>query len=395
MPKLSATILDAAIAKSRSEAISDRTVWCSSVSGFGARIRSSGRATFILQYRNRHGQQRKYVIGRYGALTIHQAREIATRKRGEIAQGFDPATEKIAAKTGDTMKDLAAVYLERYASKKRSGYKDRGFIERSILPKFGPRKIESITFTDIKRFHASYGAPVAANRCLALLSRMFWFAKEEGMVKDPRWVNPAKDVKKNPERTRDRYIYESEMPRLLDATFAIDDKYLRASILFALFTGVRRGALFKLRWGDIDFENGTFIERMAKQAKAGELIAHHMTTATKEILLDLGPKKPSDFVFLHKRSAKSYEWALRKTWESVKKEAKINEEVERLWFHDLRKTVGSWMAKENFSSNLIKNALKHKTLQASQRYQHIKDGSAVLDAMEHINQKILDSRNPT
>lgn len=395
MAKLNTSTLDAAIAESRSKAISDRTIWCSSIPGFGARIRATGRATFILQYRNSQSQQRKYVIGRYGAITVYQARTIALQKRGEVASGLDPAAARNEVRLGQTMSDLARVYIEKHLPTKRSASTDLKHINRRILPKFGGRKITSLTYEEVRKFHKEYGAPTQANRCLSTLSRMLVFAKEEGMISDPTWVNPTRDVKRNPERKRERYVYDSEMPRLLDAVFNVEDAHLRACILVGLFTGIRRGSLLNLEWRDIDFEENFLIERAAKQAKAGEIIRHRMTASTREVLLELPRKKGSKHVFLNNLKRTTFDRRLRDCWDVVKKQAKINEEIEKLWFHDLRKTMGSWMAKYNFSSTLIKEALKHKTLQASQRYQHVKDGDTVLNAMEHVTQKMLEKRTPT
>src|SRR3546814_15768242 len=43
-------------------------LWDTEVRGFGARILPSGTKTFILQYRNPEGIQRRINIGRYGIL---------------------------------------------------------------------------------------------------------------------------------------------------------------------------------------------------------------------------------------------------------------------------------------------------------------------------------------
>src|SRR5258708_1940555 len=71
----------------------DTFVWDSEVSGFGVKITPPGRKMFLLVYRfprGRAGRVRRFTIGRYGDITVDQAREVAKAKRGDIARGVDP-----------------------------------------------------------------------------------------------------------------------------------------------------------------------------------------------------------------------------------------------------------------------------------------------------------------
>ena len=52
-------------------------VWDGELRGFGVRAVPSGLKTFILQYRNSEGRSRRIVLGRYGVLTVEQARDRA------------------------------------------------------------------------------------------------------------------------------------------------------------------------------------------------------------------------------------------------------------------------------------------------------------------------------
>ena len=59
--------------------------------GFGLRAWPSGQKTFFVRYRNREGRIRKLNLGRYGTLTVDQARARARAELGAVAQGEDPA----------------------------------------------------------------------------------------------------------------------------------------------------------------------------------------------------------------------------------------------------------------------------------------------------------------
>ncbi len=66
------------------------------VPGFVARVRPSGRVTFVLVYRfgGRGGVRRTYPIGHQDTMTIAAARDDARRLRGMIRQGIDPFVER-------------------------------------------------------------------------------------------------------------------------------------------------------------------------------------------------------------------------------------------------------------------------------------------------------------
>ncbi len=77
----------------RAEADPSREVWLSDseLKGFGLRVSPSGRKSFSLICRTHSGRQRKFSIGRFGALTVQQARDIAKGHLYTLARGEDPA----------------------------------------------------------------------------------------------------------------------------------------------------------------------------------------------------------------------------------------------------------------------------------------------------------------
>jgi integrase len=386
--KLSATILDEEIANTLTHSLKDRVIWDSTVPGLGARITPKGKVSFILMYRFQ-GRLRKLTMGRYGRVTINQARDQARVHFGEIMQGIDPGLKKKELRTGMLMKELCEEYIKRHAVKKRSARDDIRMIAKRIIPTFGNRRIQTITYQEILRFHRSIKASSHANRYLSLLSKMYALAKEWGYV-ESNFVNPAVGISKNPEKARNRYVREDEMPRLLKAIHAVEDPYVKGAILISLFTGIRQGSVLNLRWEDIDLEAQILLETKAKTAKAGEVFRHPISAAAVDIFRSIPRREGEPFVFRTGKTAKSQSNLLRKVWTDIKLEAGIKEAPgDKLWLHDLRRTVGSWLVKNNYSTNIAKAALNHKSLVAAQRYQHISDGDVVRLAMEDITQKMI------
>lgn len=81
-------------------------LWDAELRGFGLRIYPAGRKSFVLTYRSR-GRQRFFTMGRYGELTLQQARAEALELLGKIRKGEDPASARLGDRTAPTMKMLA------------------------------------------------------------------------------------------------------------------------------------------------------------------------------------------------------------------------------------------------------------------------------------------------
>ena len=106
--KLTKRVVDGIVPSER-----DQFIWDSEVSGFGLRVRAGGSKTFIAQYRvggGRAGTSRRFTVGRYGVLTVDEARAEAKRILGAVAQGQDPSGARQAKRREMTVADLVELY---------------------------------------------------------------------------------------------------------------------------------------------------------------------------------------------------------------------------------------------------------------------------------------------
>src|SRR5712691_11311896 len=79
---------------------SDVVYWDAGCPGFGVKITPKGRKVFIVRYRagGAGSRLRKYTIGPYGRVTLHQARAAALRIFAARTEGRDPAADKQQAR---------------------------------------------------------------------------------------------------------------------------------------------------------------------------------------------------------------------------------------------------------------------------------------------------------
>jgi hypothetical protein len=156
-------------------------VWDEDNPGFGLRISAEGRRTWILMYRM--GKTlRRLTLGRFPTLGLAAAREKATDALREAAKGQDPGCQKIEERRAETFSDLAREYIERHASKKRSGREDVRLLNGSphkkktgkkphepLVTRWGNRRIKDIKRRDVRELldEVAARAPIMANRTLA------------------------------------------------------------------------------------------------------------------------------------------------------------------------------------------------------------------------------------
>lgn len=259
--------------------------WDDALKGFGVRIKPSGSAAYLVQYRTDEGATRRLTIGKVRTLTPDEARGLARDALGTAARGRDPSGERKTARAAVTFDDLVEAYLGSDAWTKKSPSTkavDLGRIDRHLRPLLGKRAILSIArqdmvkvFRDIKdgrtaadmpsgkkhgRIRAT-GGEGTARRTLGLAGALFSFAVKEGWIPS----NPCQGIDKGRDGQRDTILESVEdYARMfaalarLEAERAIASPAAAAIQLLAM-TGMRRGEVVGLKWRNVDLANGRII----------------------------------------------------------------------------------------------------------------------------------------
>jgi integrase len=223
-------------------------LWDKELRGFGCKIEGAGTKSFILQYRNSEKRKRRIVLGRFGVMTVEQARDEARIKLGDVAKGIDPADEKKGARDGVTVGQLCDWYLTeaeagRLLGRKRMPIKastlamDRSRIETHIRPLIGRRKVAAVRLPDIEtmqhdiaggktakprgegRGGATKGGKGVAARSVTTLHSIFAHAKRAGLID----TNPALGVRKYPDQKKTRRLSREELHQLGQALHDVAD----------------------------------------------------------------------------------------------------------------------------------------------------------------------------
>jgi integrase len=319
----------------------------------GLRVSSSGRKTWFIMYRSK-GRLRRLTLGTYPTLSLADARGRATAARHAVAEGEDPAVQKYDARHAPTMADLSTQYLDMYAKvHKRSWREDARLLHREIMPNWGHRRAFDITRRDVISLLdriVERGAPIQANRVLALVRKLYNWAISRDLLEH----NPCFQVKPpGKEHQRDRVLTDDEIRLVWYATEQLDP-LTAAQLKLHLLTAQRGGEVRTMRWENIDMASGWWTipsyiaknglgHRVPLSPPAQEILGMLQTTAGAEPWVFPSHRRPGQPV-LDVRKA-------------IHKVCMLSEVT--FTPHDLRRTAASHMAGMGIPRLVIGKILNH------------------------------------
>ena len=251
-------------------------VWEDGRTGLGVRVSPKGRRSFVHMYRF-DGKARRMTLGTYPGVGLASARVKHANAKELLAKGTDPGAQQIERKRterqAETVNDLAEEYLEKWARpRKRSAGEDERILRKDVLPLWGKRKAKDIRRRDVILLLdgiVERGAPIAANRTLGVIRRMFNFAVARDLL-DATPVAMVKAPAK--ENQRDRVLSTDEIRTLWNG---LDDAAMSPAIKLVLklqlVTAQRKGEVIGASLSEFDLEEKAWIIP-AERAKNG--IAH-------------------------------------------------------------------------------------------------------------------------
>jgi len=354
--------------------------------------RSCGR---VFQREGRHGYYvRIRVQGRererYGGPTRTIARKLLARVEADLAMGasLDAAVSGVfgSADSAVTFDELGARYMEAAKAWKRPSTlrEDRNRMER--LRKAAWAKKPNVEAVDIARWFESRrqvrkkdGTPVTGatlNRDRSLISATYTWGISMGLVAE----NPVKAVRRFDERGRAREAFLT--PEEAAALLASCAPHLRATVLAALSTGLRRGTLCELRWKNIDLEGGCIVvEASISKGRRPQRIplTRDLAAALRSLRAQQTVKHISgeDFVF---RAERGGAWIPNDLSHQFREavdacEAIPKEKRPLICFHSTRHSFASWLTMRDVHPRIVQEALAHSTPTLTARYSHLRPGA--------------------
>jgi len=359
---------------------SDVVYWDANSPGFGVKVTPKGRKVFVVLYRTggAGSKLRKYTIGPYGRVTLHQARVAAQKVFAAKLEGRDPAAEKREAKrraVADLAEDLLETFITQRLSQNRSAAETSRLLRREVGKPWAGRSIHTIGKRDVVEVISAIvqrGAPGAANKTLKSLKTFLRWCVGQAVLDQ----SPAEGVPlPTKEVARDRVLDDTELTQVILAARKIGGPYGAIVELLAL-TGQRREEVACLHWEELDLAERiwTIPKARTKNTKAHIV---HLSKQALAVLKRADRRGPLVFTLLGTKPFQDFTHAKRRLDQLSG--------VTGWRLHDLRRTCVSGMARLGVAPHVADKILNHQSGTISgvaavyQRHEFLAERRAALD----------------
>ena len=353
---------------------------------------------FYIYYR-RNGKQIEEKAGLQFANDMTAARAAGIRadrlKGKELSNNARREQIKTAKQAEADKMTLDRLWAEYEANKTDSKAinTDRGRFNKYLLPEFGNKEPHEIIRLDVDRLRVRLQKtlkPQTVKHILGLLKRIVSFGVSRQLCGNLNFK--VETVKVDNQKTED--LNPEQLKNLLTAIDNSKDIQAADIMKLALYTGMRRGEMFKLKWNDIDFQRG-FIT--IKNPKGGVSQKIPLNDQARQVL-DNHPQKAEN-VFVKGDDLPFND--IKERVNKIKQAAGIPEDFRAL--HGLRHTYASMLASSGkVDLYTLQRLLTHKSPVMTQRYAHLRDdilknasalAGSIVDAAKTKKSNVVEIRN--
>ncbi|MDR8390966.1 tyrosine-type recombinase/integrase [Aliifodinibius sp. S!AR15-10] len=387
--------------------------------GLILRITPNGTKSFCCRYEF-EGKTTRMTFGKYPAMDVEQARFKVIRVKQDVKIGRDPKTwdkvdrheniklrrkeeELVSKSLGTSVGELAdkfkKIYLPQLRPITQRNYK--GILERHILPELKDEPIpvtDKTTYIDLLDDIAyTQGHPSTANNVKSLLNTMLNFGVKRNLIDK----NPAKNIPQytptNGKGGRDRWYRDDEIKKIWSAINELKYEPTQVYYKILFLTGQRRGETLKMKWADIDLENGVWLipAEDTKGKRENEIPLLEWSASLIYGLKEYSGS--SEYVFESPRKPNKGEHI-----KSIKysiKSIRDNSGIKDFRPHDIRRTITTNMAKMKVPSDILGKILNHKVAGGDNsitaiynRYSYFDEKREALQKWDRKLREIITSR---
>ena len=340
---------------------------------FGQRIGGNGKEKIYYVIFKINGKFCEEKVGRQYADQMTPAR--AALMRSDYIEGRRlPAKEKrqkrLAEKEAEqnkpTISNLWKEYKEVYPYLKGM-ITDQNRFKKHIDPLFGKKIPEEIQPLDIDRLRLKKlkgKAPATIRNTLELLRRIINFGMKRNRCAGLIFKLEMPEV--NNETTED--LTPEELARLLKAIEEDKDINVGNMMKMVLYTGMRRGEIFKLQWKNVNLETGFILLADPKGGPDQKIPVNNMA---KDLFNSIARMK-SPYVFPGRNGEKRVD--IGKVARRIRESAGLPKNFRPM--HGLRHAYASMLASsKKVDMYVLQKLMSHKSPQMTQRYAHLRDGA--------------------
>jgi len=291
----------------------------------------------------------------------------AARIRAERIEGKRQSRKEIREATAEIKWTLGRLWQDYCAHRpiNQGLASDRSRFQKFIEPTLSKKEPQELSPLDLDRLRigvAKNYKPQTVKHVIALLVRIINHGARLGLCSGLSFKAPT--IKVNNIRTED--LSPEQLEGLLEAINGDHDLLAPNLMRLALFTGMRRGEMFKLRWDDIDFDRG-FIH-IRHDPKGGKDQTIPLNQAARGVL-ESHPRDDSPYVFPGRGGKQRTDIS---AVNRIKAKAGLPKDFRPL--HGLRHTYASMLASSGqVDLFVLQKLLTHKSPAMTMRYAHLRD----------------------
>jgi integrase len=243
---------------------------------------------------------------------------------------------------------------------------DVGRFNKYLKDAFGKKTPSEVVPLDVERVKRKLAKSISEGtiqNVFELLTRLSGFATEMQLTEGLRFK--IKRPKLNNSKTE--CLTAEQIQDLIKACDADENRKVAAVVKMALFSGMRKMEILRLKWDHVSFEHGSIL---IENPKGGQDQQIPLNDLARQVLEMEVPNFGSDYIFPgpdggHLKSAKG---AINR----IKKNAGLPKDFRPM--HGLRHTFASWLASSGkVSLYELQHLLTHKCPTMTQRYAHLRD----------------------
>lgn len=300
------------------------------------------------------------AIGRYGALTIDDARDHAKQLLASAIKGQDPAAARKRAKEMPTFCKWRETYSGRIAGRLKSAKWIDRFLEIAE-DRWKSKPLDSIRTEDVEALFQKIGeeSRTSANRWLQTVRASFSQAVRDGLLQ----ANPASRItlyQENPPRSR--VLTDDEMESLINAIEKEPDVHAKAALRLLIESGARLSEVLSAKWEDVDLDGGLWRIPSPKSGRPQMAPLGRMTVA---MLRRLPKLEGCPYVIVGRQKDKP-RYDLKGPWLRALTTAKLTDA--EINVHDLRRTFGLTIARQSRGNlQLASKLLRHSSIKITEQ----------------------------
>ena len=372
---------------------------------------------YAIRYYDANGKQREEGLGwATDDWSVDKAQGILAKLKEAARTGTGPRTlaELRAQNSQRRMEDsdsadtitLAQFFDDYYTpaakKRKRTWSHDVGRFDKGIRESLGDVPIRGLSKDHLEELMDALRSEGLAEstvlQYIAVMRQVFSLARITMIDGAPLWsagITPVDEIiLPGASEERERFLQFAEADALIDAAknLEVDATYLPHLvdlvdlIKMGLNTGLRFGELIRLEWADVSLVNAFLIVRAERHRKTGGRVP--LNTEVLQVLRDRNKRrlKGETLVFSPERAGKGG-YTLRRLYMLAVDACELNKDStsarDKVVFHTLRHTFGSWLAMAGTDIYRIKTLMRHKTIKMTMRYAHLLP-DATRDAVENL-----------